>query len=29
MTSILGMNTIALMLSMAHRVAEISLLVGT
>ena len=29
MTSILGMNPIAVMLSVAHRVAEISLLVGT
>jgi len=29
MTSILGMNTIAVMLSVAHRIAEISILVGT
>jgi len=29
MTSILGMNPIAVMLSVAHRVAEISLLAGT
>jgi len=29
MTSILGMNTIAVMLSVAHSIADISLLVGT
>jgi len=29
MTSILGMNPVAVMLSVAHSVADISLLVGT